>query len=152
MKKMLFALALVLVSLTALACEKYEDGRPPKVVREHFAKMYPEAKDVEWEVEKGYWKVSFETGTGVSRVESDAWYEDNGTWVRTETETSPSSLPEEIKTILNTSEYASAMIDDVKFVQTPEGDFYQFELMVAGASIYLNVYNDGRIIPVKFEW
>lgn len=152
MKRILTAILSVAVLLTTFACEKYDDGRPPKVVREHFAQMFPDAKDVEWEVESGYWKVSFETGTGVSRAESEAWYEDGGTWVRTETETSPSSLPEEIKTILNSSEYASAMIEDVKFVQTPDGDFYQFELQVAGASIYVNVYDDGRIIPVKFEW
>ena len=152
MKKIIIALAILAASMTALSCDRYEDGRPPKVVREHFADMFPKAKDVEWEVEKGYWKVSFETGTGVSRVDSEAWYNETGEWVRTETDRFLSSLPEEIKAIISSSEYASAMIDDVKYVQTPSEEYYQFELTVAGASIYLDVYNDGRIIPSKFEW
>lgn len=152
MKKIIIALAILAASMTALSCDRYDDGRPPKVVREHFADMFPKAKDVEWEVEMGYWKVSFETGTGVSRVDSEAWYNETGEWVRTETDRFLSSLPEEIKAIISSSEYASAMIDDVKYVQTPSEEYYQFELTVAGASIYLDVYNDGRIIPSKFEW
>lgn len=152
MKKIIIALAILAASMTALSCDRYEDGRPPKVVREHFADMFPKAKDVEWEVEMGYWKVSFETGTGVSRVDSEAWYNETGEWVRTETDRFLSSLPEEIKAIISSSEYASAMIDDVKYVQTPSEEYYQFELTVAGVSIYLDVYNDGRIIPSKFEW
>lgn len=152
MEKIIIALAILAASMTALSCDRYEDGRPPKVVREHFADMFPKAKDVEWEVEMGYWKVSFETGTGVSRVDSEAWYNETGEWVRTETDRFLSSLPEEIKAIISSSEYASAMIDDVKYVQTPSEEYYQFELTVAGASIYLDVYNDGRIIPSKFEW
>ena len=152
MKKIIIALAILAASMTALSCDRYEDGRPPKVVREHFADMFPKAKDVEWEVEMGYWKVSFETGTGTSRVDSEAWYNETGEWVRTETDRFLSSLPEEIKAIISSSEYASAMIDDVKYVQTPSEEYYQFELTVAGASIYLDVYNDGRIIPSKFEW
>lgn len=152
MKKIIIALAIVAASMTALSCDRYDDGRPPKVVREHFADMFPSAKDVEWEVEMGYWKVSFETGTGASRVDSEAWYNEMGEWVRTETDRFPSSLPEEIKAIISSSEYASAMIDDVKYVQTPSEEYYQFELTVAGASIYINVYSDGRIIPAKFEW
>lgn len=152
MKKIIIALAILAASMTALSCDRYDDGRPPKVVRELFSEMFPGAKDVEWEVEKGYWKVSFDTGKGTSRVESEAWYNDAGEWVRTETERFPSSLPEDIKTILNSSEYASAMIDDVKYVQTPSEEYYQFELSVAGVSVYVNVYSDGRIIPAKFEW
>lgn len=152
MEKIMIVLAIVAALVVTVSCDKYDDGRPPKNVRELFAEMYPAAKDVEWEVEKGYWKVSFETGTGTSREESEAWYNDAGEWVRTETERYLSSLPEDIKTILNSSEYAAAMIDDVKYVQTPSEEYYQFELSVAGASIYVNVYSDGRIIPAKFEW
>lgn len=152
MKKIIMMLALMSVLVTAGSCDKYDDGLPPKSARELFAEMYPDAKDVEWEVEKGYWKVSFDTGTGTSLTEYEAWYDDAGNWVRTETEKHPSSLPENIKAILNSSEYAAAMIDDVKYVQTPSEEYYQFELSVAGASIYVNVYSDGRIIPAKFEW
>ena len=58
---MIFAVAAI-AALTLLSCEKYEDGKPAKSVRSEFAEMYPDARDVEWEAEAGYWKVSFETG------------------------------------------------------------------------------------------
>ena len=58
MKKIMMILACV-VAMTTVACEKYEDGRPSKDVRTEFKKMYPEAKDVEWGHEPGFWVVSF---------------------------------------------------------------------------------------------
>lgn len=152
MKRILIVIAAMSALLTAVSCDKYEDGRPSKEIRQLFAEMYPDAKDVEWEAEKGYWKVSFETGTAPAIMESEAWYDAAGNWVRTETDILPSSVPEEIKTILGSSEYGSAMIDEVEYVQTPDEEFYQFSLSLAGLPVYINVYKDGRVALAKFEW
>ena len=92
MKRILIVIAAMSALLTAVSCDKYEDGRPSKGIRQLFAEMYPDAKDVEWEAEKGYWKVSFETGTAPAIVESEAWYDAAGNWVRTETDILPSSV------------------------------------------------------------
>ena len=35
--------------LTFVNCDKYEDGRPDKTIRNDFNVMYPNARDVEWD-------------------------------------------------------------------------------------------------------
>ena len=49
MKRMMMIAAAMMLLATAVGCEKYEDGRPPKDVRAEFDKMYPDSWDVEWE-------------------------------------------------------------------------------------------------------
>lgn len=148
MKRLMTAFAvLAAAAMTLLSCEKYEDGKPAKGVRDEFAEMYPDAKDVEWEAEAGYWKVSFELGKAPDVKECEAWYDAQGNWVRTETDIVASALPQSVKDALAASEYASAVIsdNDVDFVQTPEGDYYQLELNFNGVKIRLNVSEDGDV-------
>ena len=59
----LFYAATIAAAATIISCEKYEDGRPLKNVRSEFKSMSPDARDVEWDSEYGYWVVSFELGT-----------------------------------------------------------------------------------------
>lgn len=148
-------ISVLIVGITAAAavsCDRYEDGRPAKVVRKEFARMFPDARDVEWEAEDGLWKVSFEIGTGVAKTDYEAWYDVEGVWMRTAKDLFPSAVPQEIKEILNASEYGSAMIDDVEYVQTPDEEFYHFELKLAANEVYVDVYADGRVVTSKFDW
>lgn len=148
-------ISVFLIGMTALAavsCDRYEDGRPSKAVRKEFARMFPDARDIEWEAENGLWKVSFEIGSGPAKTDYEAWYGVEGNWVRTEKELYPSAVPQAIKDILNLSEYGTALIDDVELVQTPDEEYYHFELNLAGAELYVDVYSDGRVVPSKFDW
>jgi hypothetical protein len=83
MKKILYVLGAVAIAFVAVMCEKYDDGIPPKVVRTEFARMYPDAWDVEWEYQAGLWKVSFETGNRPHGTDYEAWYDSEGNWVDT---------------------------------------------------------------------
>lgn len=145
MKRILAALAIAAAAL--LSCEKYDDGKPSKAVRAEFNSMYPNARDVEWELEYGNWKVSFETGTAPNVKEREAWFDVNGNWLRTETDISQSELPKAVKDALEASEYASPylQIDDIDYVETPDGDFYQVDVKVAGVEISLDVTASGVI-------
>ena len=145
MKRVLIALTIAAVAL--LSCEKYEDGKPSRNVRSQFSSMYPSARDVEWEPDYGNWKVSFETGTVPNVKEHEAWYDVNGNWIRTETDIFQNELPQAVKDALAASEYASPylQIDDVDFVETPDGDFYQVDVEVAGVEISLDVTAEGVI-------
>ena len=109
--------------------------------------MYPSARDVEWEPDFGNWKVSFETGNATNVRDHEAWYDVNGNWLRTETDILPSEMPKAVMDALEASEYASPylQIDDVDFVETPEGDFYQVDVKVAGVEISLDVTVSGII-------
>lgn len=147
MKRMLAFAVMAALALSLLSCEKYEDGKPSKDVRTEFKDMYPDARDVEWEAERGLWKVSFETGTPPAVQEHEAWYDANGNWLRTETEIFASELPQSVKDALAASEYASASLltDDIEYVTTPEGAYYSLELMFNGVKIRLNVAEDGEV-------
>lgn len=147
--KRIFAVFAVLtaVAMTSLSCEKYEDGKPSKSVRTEFDDMYPDARDVEWEAEVGYWKVSFETGKAPDVKEREAWYDAQGNWIRTETDMVASALPQSVKDALAASEYAGALLSDtdVEFVETPEGNYYRLEVRLNGLEVGLNITEDGKI-------
>lgn len=148
MKHVLIAIAMAAAAaLTLLSCEKYDDGKPSKDVCSEFNKMYPGARDVEWEPEFGNWVVSFETGTVPNVKEHEAWYDVAGNWLRTETDVRESDLPKVVRDALEASEYASPYlkIDDIDFVETPDGEFYQVDVEVAGVEISLDVTTDGVI-------
>lgn len=148
MKRIMTALAMMAAAaLTLLSCEKYDDGKPQKNVRSEFNRMYPGARDVEWEAEFGNWVVSFETGALPNVKEHEAWFDASGNWLRTETDIRESDLPKAVKDALEASEYASPYlkIDDIDFVETPDGEFYQVDVEVAGVEISLDVTSNGVI-------
>lgn len=148
MKRVLFTIAVVSAVILSVSCAKYEDGRPEKSVRQVFNSMYSDAKDIEWEREGSYWKVSFETGTNPSRVDHEAWFDMAGNWVMTETELFLSSVPQDIKNHLAADPVfgASSVSDnEVEFWQKPDGNFYRFEVRHDGREVKVDVTEDGKV-------
>jgi hypothetical protein len=147
MRRYFMILAVAVAAMALFSCEKYEDGRPAKDVRTEFNKMYPGAKDVEWEGWGGNWLVSFETGTPPNDIDHEAWYDAAGNWLRTETEIFANALPQSVKDALAGSEYASAAIDgnDIVYVETPQGNWYRLELNLGGLEIHVDVTEDGEV-------
>ena len=91
--------------------------------------------------------VSFETGTPPNEVDHEAWYDQKGNWVRTETDVFANALPQSVKDALAGSEYASAVIDnnDIVYVETPTGSWYRLELNAGGLEIHVDVTEDGKV-------
>lgn len=150
----LIALSVATLAFAAVSCGRYEDGRPSKSIRHDFNDRYPEAKDVEWDHEAGYWVVSFETGSAPEVFEHEAWYDDSGKWLRTVTEYSILSVPQSIKDLLAASEYGSLPLEDdeVDYFETSSGDvFYRFELWQEGREIVVDVHEDGRVTPATYD-
>lgn len=147
MKRILTALIIMAAAVTFVSCDKYDDGKPLKNVREAFAEMYPGAHDVEWDAENGYWVVSFELGTPPDVKECEAWYDVDANWLRTETDLVDNALPQSVKDAIAASEYASALLSagDVDYVETPSGNFYELEIYLNGLGINLKVSEDGKV-------
>ena len=148
------ALLTVTLSFGAVSCEKYDDGRPSKNVRNEFNQMYPDAKDVEWDVESGHWKVSFETGKAPNRIEHEAWYAEDGTWIRTVSEYTLSMVPQGIKELLSGSEYGTLPLEDreVEYFETSSyGKFYRFDLWQGGREIKVDVHESGEVVPASYD-
>ena len=147
MKRILSFILVLVTAALLLSCEKYEDGKPLKNVRNAFSEMYPDARDVEWDAENGYWVVSFELGTPPNVKECEAWYDVDANWLRTETDLVDSALPQSVKDAIAASEYASALLSagDVDYVETPDGNFYELEVNLNGLEIRLKVSEDGKV-------
>lgn len=148
MKKFIYTLSITVIAVVAIMCEKYDDGIPAKSVRNEFKSMYADAKDVEWEREGGYWKVSFETGSYADRIDHEAWYDEAGNWIMTETDMLISSVPQAIKDYLSADPvYGGATIrdNDVEYWQKPDGNFYRFDLRYEGREVEVDVTEDGKV-------
>lgn len=156
MKRILTLLALAAAVVMASSCEKYEDGKPSKDVRNEFAKMYPDAKDVEWErYGEGDWAVSFETGQGKGRTDRKAFYDKNGNWIQTITDVLLADVPQNIKNYLQESEYGGAQFEDndAEYFETQTGDdFYRFDLVMGGREVEVDVNSNGEVTPAKYGY
>ena len=155
MKRMMIILAVSFAALAMISCEKYEDGRPQKDVRNEFSKMYPDAFDVEWDWEGTYWDVSFRTGSRPNVTEHEAWYGKTGNWIRTKTEIMLSSVPQQIRDFLAAdSDYGTAPFadNDAEYIETPSGNFYRFDLRLNGVVVEVDVNVNGEVTFAKYDF
>lgn len=153
MNKMKFlAIFGIAASIILMACDMYDDGIPSKAIRKEFKAKYPDAKDVEWEREGTYWSVSFETGTYSARIDHEALFDGAGKWVMTETDVYIHDVPQSVKDALAANaEFGSLPLEDreVEYYQTPDGNFYRFDLVSAGRDIDVDVSEDGKVSLAK---
>ena len=155
MKKIMMIMAVAVAALVMISCERYDDGRPQKDVRNEFNRMYPEAFDVEWEWNGTHWDVSFETGSRQNGTEHEAWYDKTGSWLRTKTEIAVSAVPQKIQDFLSadptygTAPYAD---NDAEFIETPSGNFYRFDLRVNGVVVEVDVNVNGEVTFAKYDF
>lgn len=150
---MMIAAAVLLV--TAASCEKYEDGKPSKNVRSEFNRMYPDAWDVEWEWMGGLWEVSFETGKRPNGTDRKAYYDADGTWIRTVTDVLLTAVPQNIKDYLQESEFGTARFEDydAEYFETSSGDdFYRFDMIMDGREIEVDVNENGEVTQAQYGY
>lgn len=152
MKRLMIIAAAAMVISAAVACDKYDDGRPSRDVRSEFSRMYPGAWDVEWEYKGGIWEVSFETGSRPNGTEHEAWYDMDGNWMQTVTDVFLSAVPQKIKDFILSSEFGTGQFadNDAEYYQTPEGNFYRFEIRVDGHNIRIDVTEDGKVTKSNY--
>lgn len=134
---------IAIVAVAFMSCELYDDGLPPKAARTEFRSMYSGARDVEWDREGTNWEVSYE----IDRVEYESLFDASGKWLMTKKEVSYANVPDVIRTYLSTSEYGTYRLDDntVDFYQTPDGNFYRFELDDNGRDLDVDVTESGVV-------
>ena len=155
MKKIMMIMAVAVAALVMISCERYDDGRPQKDVRNEFNRMYPEAFDVEWEWNGTHWDVSFETGSRQNGTVHEARYDKSGNWLMTKTEMLITAVPQQIKDFLSASpDYGTAPYadNDAEFIETPSGNFYRFDLRVNGVVVEVDVNANGEVTFAKYDF
>ncbi|HIZ85795.1 MAG TPA: PepSY-like domain-containing protein [Candidatus Coprenecus stercoravium] len=125
----------------------YIPDTPAQGISEYIKAHYPDARIVDIDREDGLTEVEIIDG----RICRELLFDASENWLYTKTEIRTADVPESVMSALNASEYADYRIDDVDFFQTPDGDFYRFELESRDDDIEVDVLADGTVRPVTDE-
>ena len=102
--------------ITFTSCSDDDDNMIPSTPFQEALKLkYPNASAVEWEKKQVYTVAD----CWVDNKDVDVWFDDNASWLMTETELLSTDLPEVITKALAQTEYANWRIDDVDLLEYP---------------------------------
>lgn len=117
----------------------------PERVLSTFTQMFPDANDIEWEMEdEGEWEVEFK----VEGKELNACFTTAGKWIETEWEVPISEIPESVMNSLN-SQYEGWEIEEIEFVESPEFIGFEFEIEKDEEEFELMITADGHIVKIE---
>jgi len=91
--KIFLGLSIALLSFSTSFAQKIKEAEVPTVVKENFAKKYPNVKILSYEKEKG----DFEIGFYMNKIVSSAIFDPNGVFKAFEQEISPFDLPKNVR-------------------------------------------------------
>jgi len=127
MKKLLFTLLAGFVATTCLNAqqqkEKVKNSDVPAAIQTTFKSTFPDARDAEWILKDGYYKVEFE----VNDVDHIAAFDASGKLVSKGMEIKKSELPEAIQTAVK-SAHSGRTIDDVYKMEKDGNTHYMVKL------------------------
>jgi hypothetical protein len=97
----------------------------PKATKEHFAKKYPDAKEVDWHNNLANYEVKFRNSKGVHR----AYYHMDGTWDFTETYIEASAVPAAVTASLAKSRFSDWKMESTSLIENNKGQkLYRLEM------------------------
>lgn len=111
---------------------------PENVMRE-FGSMFPNAVDVDWDIQSAYYVADFYNNT----FDTEAWYTSDGAWAMTEVDYGPSVqyLPLVVQNAFAQSQYGSYVVDDASFYERAADSFCVIEVENPGFNDYTLVYD-----------
>ena len=115
MRNILFLSALLTLAPAAAFATAPHDT-PPQAVLQAFQKAFPNAQDVDWELEDGQYEAEFELGN----TEQSATFSATGQLLETETEIAVSELPAPIRDYV-AANYKGKKIKEASRIVTPTG-------------------------------
>ena len=124
MKKIVIVLsACLLISLMGYS-QKITPDKVPAPVKQAFAKKFPTATDIKYEMEKKDYEINFND----KGVEMSANFDATGKWLETETEMKESDLPKEVSAS-EVKNFTGFKISEVAKVETSNKELiYEIEI------------------------
>jgi len=113
----------------------------PNGVSQFLADRYPDYRLVDTDVDDGRIEVELIHG----KFKREAQFTTEGDWVYTETEVGLNDVPEAITDVLSESEYSIYRVDDIDFIETPEGAYYHFELELGNDDVEVRIHENGEL-------
>jgi len=124
MKKIILLLSVCLLISLMGVTQKVTPDKVPAPVKQAFAKKFPAATDVKYEMEKKDYEINFKD----KGVEMSANFDATGKWLETETEIKVTDLPKEVSASV-AKNFAGFKISEVAKTETPEkGLIYEMDL------------------------
>jgi hypothetical protein len=146
MKKTKLLGVLVLAGISACA-QKVKTENVPAAVKQSFSKMYPEVKEVKWEMEDKNFEAEFKK----NKEELEAVFTPEGIFVQSEKELgSTNDLPKEVLASLY-KEFAGYKFSDVEWIETADKKV-QYEVSAEKGELeYDLLYDKNGVLLKKTE-
>jgi hypothetical protein len=134
---------LILCLLLTFACNAGVKAKAPEAVKKTFQSKYPGENDLDWHKDDhGYYEANFK----IDGVKYRADFNEDGTWVETETSINKDDLPDAIKKVIK-EKYDDEDITEVEKVESAsKGLFYDVEFKRDGKNKDVEFRTDGSII------
>jgi len=114
----------------------------PKVVKDAFAKKFPDAKSVSWDQEdQSEWEAEFK----MDGMEYSANFDNQGTWKETEHEVKEGDVPQNVMAALK-KEYSGYKIKESEISETGNGMVYEFMIKKSGKGMEVAIDKNGKIV------
>lgn len=117
----------------------------PAPVKDFIVTNYPQARIVEYEMEKGNLEVDIIDNNRGKEVVFDP----KNSWMYTKYEVFRTEVPENVMNTLMSSQYKDYQIDDIDCYETKTPNtpsYYRFELESGNKEVKININTDGNII------
>lgn len=136
----------VLVKMLTDSAPDYDYGnyipsQPATGIEEYIRTNYPGARITEIDHEHGMTEVDIIDG----RTPRELLFDGSGAWAYTKTEVRRSDVPQTVMQALENSEYAAYWIDDIDLYETPDKEFYRFDLESAQGDVKVDIALDGTL-------
>ncbi|GAB4492063.1 MAG: hypothetical protein OHK0045_18910 [Raineya sp.] len=114
----------------------------PSSIISAFQSKFPNAKDIEWEMDNSDFEVNFEIG----KVEWSAKFDSGGKLLETEQEINVSQIPQNVRQAIE-SEYPNCKIEEAEQVTLADNSVvYEIEVEKDKKSFEVQVSIDGKIL------
>ena len=121
--KSIATFALTMLGVCTVFAQDINPNSVPANLRQSFEQHYPQASDVEWELDGQSYKVEFDN----NRLEHEIWYATDGKATRAEHEITEADLPQAITSVI-ASNYAGYKVESVEKTTVNGSTTYDVEL------------------------
>lgn len=142
-KHFIFGLAAALFFTGTAVAQDIPQSQVPTGIVSNFQKAFPDAMDVEWEMDGNLYKVEFEIG--MRQLDHDAWYDDAGKLLKHQEEISKNSLPKQVTAGVK-QEFKGYRIEDVEKITEGDKVTYKLEVKSSMEEWKLTLDSNGKVL------
>ena len=136
-----------LLAVNVAVAQDLQESEVPANVLQVVKSEYPNATDVEWEMEKGHYEVEFE----INRADHKMLIDKSGKVLYHKGELTENDLPEAVMKTIQ-SKYADRKIDDVDIITRDGKTYFEIELDGKIMDDEILISADGKIEKENKSW